>query len=287
MDSDRLTELLDTATAEVPRRYQVAPLTGIKRRVRRRRRATAVAVCVAVVTVLSGVAAAGAAIAGPERQHPTGPSSSPAPPALPWASAMVSRDERTVTVYAGATGCRDLVESRAEVTSQDAGRVVIAVYGRVVDAGDCSTAGQAVPVVVHLPADLGPRAVRDAAGGSHPTYYERNLPDLAASGWEPYGTTWSAADTFWSEGFNGPNGSSISLSAKPAPQGPHSMPPIVTTVDVGGHKGSVSGEARKGLSWSVYWSADGVRYSLQFLPAEGGAFTLNQFTHLLKTLKWS
>jgi hypothetical protein len=39
--------------------------------------------------------------------------------------------------------------------------------------------------------------------------------------------------------------------------------------------------------WRVSWQVGDVTYSLEYVPAEGGDFTLAQFTQLLNTLKWS
>jgi hypothetical protein len=291
VDSNRLTELLEAATAEVPQRFRAAPLAGIERRVRRRRAATVTAVAVGVVAVLGGLTGAVVAVTGQGHRDGAGPAGSSAAPvvldraALPWASAMVSRDDRTITVYAGVSGCRDLAGPRAGVTAQDSNQVVVAVYGRILHAGDCSTAGQAVPVVIHLASDLGTRAVRDAAGGSRPVYYQRELPDVSASGWQPHPTSWTATSNGWRQGFNGPDGgSSILLSARPAAE-PADYGPVVTTIGLGSRQGQVTG-GEQGL-WRVSWRVDDVIYSLQFLPGEGDGFTLAQFTQLINTLKWS
>lgn len=290
IEPDRLTELLDAATAEVPDRYRAAPLAGIERRARRRRTAKAVAVAVAVVAVLGGVAAIGPAVAWRAHRPSAGSDPSPAPAspaaaAQPWLSAMVSRDDRTITVYAGVTGCRELADARAQLTTPDAGRVVIAVYGRIVDAGDCLTAGVAQPFRVQLPTALASRTVSDAAGGARPVYHERNLPDLEASGWRPFHSAWAADNDSWHRGFNGPNGGiSISLSAVPTAEAPN-LGPVVTTVRLGAREGKVTGGEHVG--WRVSWQVDGVTYGLRFDPAEGDSVTLAQFTHLLKSLKWS
>jgi hypothetical protein len=128
--------------------------------------------------------------------------------------------------------------------------VVIAVYGRIVNAGDCSTAGRAVPVVARLASDLGARAVRDAAGGSPPVYHQQHLPELPATAWQPYDSSWMATDKGWHQGFNGPNGSTLSLSAQPTAGSPD-FGSAVTTVRLGARQGTVTGGGQ-GL-WRVSW----------------------------------
>jgi hypothetical protein len=290
MGVNGLGELLDAATADVPQRFRSAPLAGIGRRVRRRRAMVAAAASAVVVAVLLGGFAVVRSGAGRSPDHPVAPvvpsaaPTSPDLPALPWSSAMISRDDRTITVYAGAAGCRVLYQSRSELTGQDAGRVTIGVYARVVDAGDCATAGQAVPMVVHLAADLGTRAVLDAAGGSHPVYHERDLPDLPASSWHSVTTTWQATDVGWYQAFNGPNGTGISLMAWPTDQ-PVDLGPVVSTTSLGTRHGTITGGGA-GL-WRVSWRVGQDTYSLRYEPADARAGSLSQFKQLLRTLNWS
>src|SRR3954447_13927340 len=99
---DTLAELLDTA-ARVPQRYRMPPLAEIRGRARRRRRARiAVLASTALVVVLvGGLGIAGAASVGPLARLPVGSRATVAvdPTALPWGAAMVSRDDRTITVH--------------------------------------------------------------------------------------------------------------------------------------------------------------------------------------------
>lgn len=291
---------LDEATAEVPPPYRAAPLDGIRRRVRlRRATATAVASAALVAALLGGLAVTRAVAGGPRPQPPAGPAPSAIAPVSasgsapvsadpatqPWASAMVSRDERTVTVYTGTARCHDLAQARADVTVQDATQVVIAVHARVVDAADCSTSGFDIPVTLTLPADLGTRAVRDGRdGGARQVYHERDLPDLTGTGWSPIPqVSWQAGDEGWYGGYNGPGGASLQLKALPGKWSSNAGSPV-TTVRLGTRQGTVTGGP--GM-WKVWWQAGDAKYSLEYEPTEGGTFTLQQFTQLLGTLRWT
>ncbi|MFU8870775.1 hypothetical protein [Micromonospora sp. SL4-19] len=221
---------------------------------------------------------------------PRGPAAAPAPPdlaaPLPWLSTMVARDGTAVTVYAG-TGdepCKELSQPQATVTEQDGAHVVIAVQARIVDASDCTTSGSAVPLVVPLRNPLGDRVLRDAAASQPPpTYFERDLPDLLAGGrWSPHPSHWAATDQHWYQGYNGPAGSSMRLTAQPTAGA--DLPPTVATIPIGSRQGTVTTSARG--SWSVWWEAGEVTYSLLLMPAEGGAFTLREFKRELARLKW-
>jgi hypothetical protein len=296
MRAEQLSELLDAATAEVPQRYQTAPLAEIHRRVRRRRAtlaATASAVLVAMV--LGGLGIARAVAGGPAPHLPAGPAGSPtvasAAPVpsgatpLPWLSAMVALDDRTITVYTGAAHCKDVVQPRADVTAQESGQVTIRVLGRVVDA-DCASSGMDVPVTVVLPDGLGLRAVRDGtAGTSRPVFHERNLPQLPAPLWSPVPkSSWSATTPSWEGSCNGPNGAEIDLAAWPG-KPPFDLGPVVTTVPLGTRQGTVTGNGHG--TWRVSWQVQDITYYLQYLPGEGGTMTQTQFRQLLTTLTWS
>jgi hypothetical protein len=290
MSGDGFAQLLDAATADVPPRHRQVPLAAINRRIRRRRAWVAGAAGTAMVAVLlGGFAVVRGVLAAPPGPPPAGiptrtqPSSSADPAALPWASAFVARDDRTVTIYGGVDGCRELAQPRATLTVQDAGQVVIGLFGKVVDAADCTTAWRAVPVTVTLPLALGARQIRDAAGGSRPVYHERDLPQLPVE-WTTFHGDWGAEDALWSQGYNGPNGTEVHLSAQPddSPPGPG---PTVTTVKLGPHQGTITASGF-GL-WQVWWRVGNVRYSLDYEPSEGGTFTLAEFKGLLASLRWS
>jgi hypothetical protein len=296
MKVERLNELLDAATAEVPQRYRTAPLADIRRRIRRRRAAmAATASAVLVAMVLGGLSVARAVAGGPAPHLPAGPAGSPteasAAPlpsgttALTWLSAMVARDDRTITVYTGAARCKDVVGPRADVTAQDSGQVTIRILARVV-AADCASSGMDVPVTVTLPDGLGDRTVRDAAvGASRPVFYERYLPQLPTRSWSPVPSTrWQADASAWYGGFNGPSGGEIELSAWPG-KPPFDLGPVVSTVSLGTRQGTVTGNGQ-GM-WRVSWQVQDVTYDLQYLPGEGGSMSQAQFTQLLDTLTWS
>ena len=291
MNTDRkLTELLDAATTDVPSGHLAPPLSAIHARVRRRRRMFGAVTAAAVAVVLAGGYSAGQRmLAEPAPRVPIAPAASPtasptaaSAPAGSWVSAMVARNDTTITVYAGAKGCKELDQPQARITAQDAARVTIEVTGRVVPAGDCSTSGRAVPVVVTLPEPLGERKLVDAVRlRSHPTYFERYLPDLRSNGrWSPFGGSWQSDDVNWYGGYNGPGGSALHVRAQPSDSVRQSDP--VSTVDLGPYKGTITGNSA--AMWTVWWQAGGATYSLQLLPTEGKSFTLTEFKQELAQL---
>jgi len=280
MSIDRkLAELLDAATADVPAGVRTPPLAAIHGRVRRRRRMVGALTAAAVAVVLAaGYSAGQRMLADPAPGVPTLPAASPTPssvPAVAWLSAMVARDDTTVTVYAGTKGCYQLDHPQGRVAAQDATQVTIEVTGRVVPAGDCTTAGQAVAVVVRLSAPLNSRKLVDrVALRSHPVYYQRYLPDLRPAGrWSPFIGGWPASES-WYQGYNGPNGSTLDLRAQPS-GGSVEQRVSVGTVSLGPYKGTITG-SRAG-SWTVWWQARGATYSLRLTQREGASLTLTRF----------
>jgi hypothetical protein len=280
MSTDRkLAELLDAATADMPAGVRTPPLAAIHGRVRRRRRMVGVVTAAAIAVVLAGGYTAGQRmLTNPAPRVPARPAASPTPssvPAVAWVSAMVARDDTTVTVYAGANRCQRLNHPQARVAAQDATRVTIEVTSRVVPAGDCTAIGQAVAVVVRLPAPLDSRKLVDWVDlRSHPVYYERYLPNLRSGGrWSPFDTGWQSSDVRWYQGYNGPNGSTLNLRAQPT--GSVQQRVIVGTVSLGPYKGTITGNSAE--SWTVWWQAGGATYSLRLTPAEGGSLTLTRF----------
>jgi hypothetical protein len=303
---NRLGELLDAA-AEVPQRYRTPPLAGIRRRVRRRRATIAAAAsAVLVVAVLGGLGIARAVAVGPDTGLPAGPGATGAPSsvassvaasgaaardplpagatAVPWAAALVLRDDRTITVHSGAGGnCKQLVSPRAEVTVQNAVQVVIAVHALVVAAADCSVAANnSVQLTVTLPADLGTRTVWDPASGfARTVYHERYLPQLPADQWSPVGaTSWPSNVDSWYRTYDGPDGGEIVLTGSSQSPGGSS-----NAVAIGSRLGLIGGSDK--TTWWVTWQVDGLSYSLRYVPAEGGSMTLDEFKRLLTTLAWS
>ncbi len=309
MSGESIRELFDAATTEVPGRYRTAPLTDIEGRVRRRRARLAVAaVAGTVALLLAGFGAAHAVVSGSGPLHPAAPlpspstspsmspttSRSPVPPdksALPWSVALVARDDQNIVVYSGTTRCHELSGPTARVTVQDAQQVVIAVHGQVLDGADCSSSGWAVGVMVSLPAALGSRTLYDAAGTNVAVYHERDLPDLEATGWRPFGTLWPTGDHTWRQGYNGPGGSEIDLTAGPSGTDDgsghitHNGTVPGPTVKLGTRQGTLV-DLKQG-QWRVDWQVDGVPFSLEYVPSEGGGFSQDQFTELLAALHWS
>jgi len=298
MSPDRkLAELLDAATNDVPSAYLAPPLAAIHGRVRRRRRMFGAVTAAAVVVVLAGGYSAGQRLlAEPAPQVPVGPAVSPtgsptaaastgsSGPALSWVSAMVARDDTTITVYTGVKRCKELDRPQARITAQDAAQVTIEVTGRVVPAGDCSTSGVDVPLVVKLAEPLGERKLIEAVSlRSHPTYFERYLPDLESTGrWSPFSVSWEYDETSWHGGFNGPAGSELDVRAQ-TPESVRRGAPV-GTVKVGPYEGVITGSER--TMWTVSWQAGGATYSLQLVPGEGKSFTLTEFKQELAGL-WS
>ncbi|MEU3455987.1 hypothetical protein ABZ671_20685 [Micromonospora sp. NPDC006766] len=210
-----------------------------------------------------------------------------APATLPWVSAMVARNGTDITVYSGPgdARCKELWQPRATITEQDAGRVVIAVQARIVDATDCAASGRAVPVAAPpQPQPHDGRPIRDAATGSTPPiYFERDLPDLGSDKrWSPFSSHWMSTEQSWHQGYNGPGGSVLLLSAQPTAG--VVLPAAVTTSPIGSRQGTITGAA--GKSWTVWWEVGEVTYSLRLEPPEGGTFTLKQFKQEIARLRW-
>ncbi|MEU4367590.1 hypothetical protein [Micromonospora chersina] len=208
------------------------------------------------------------------------------PSTLAWASALVARDGTSVTVYAGTSAeCAELVQPQAAVAQQDGTRVVIAVKARTGRATDCTTSGAVTPLVVALPEPLGGRVLRDAASDSPPpTYFERDLPGLTGDErWSPHPGQWASTDDGWFQGYNGPGGSHLLAAARPTAGA--SRPATVGTLTIGGRKGVITGGAEG--SWTLWWAAGEVTYSLRLTPAEGSTFSLKQFKREMARLNWS
>ncbi|WP_433284628.1 hypothetical protein [Micromonospora sp. CA-244673] len=191
-----------------------------------------------------------------------------------------------MTVYAGTSvQCKELVQPRAVISGQDGARVVVAVQARVLDAADCSTSGSAVPVVLSLPEPLGDRMLRDAASADlPPTYFERDLPGLASDQrWSPHRGQWASTDEGWYQGYNGPEGLHLTVTAGRTAEVPR--PAGGTAATIGGRDGVITGTADS--SWTFWWAAGEVTYSLRLTPAEGTSSTLTQFKREISRLTWS
>ncbi|MGI5525358.1 hypothetical protein ACQEUX_31070 [Micromonospora sp. CA-259024] len=208
----------------------------------------------------------------------------PAVPAIEWNTAMVARDDTTITVYAspGDRPCKELAQPQATITEQTDTSVVIAVSGRIVDLSDCTaTTGLRVPLVVSLQQPLGSRVLRDAASAlPPPTFSERDLPDLTSDKrWSPHSTH---CDEGWCQGYNGPNGSVLHVAGDRRVGG--ERPSAVGTVSIGSRNGTITGSAA--TTWAVRWEVEDVTYTLRLSPTEGETFSLRQFRAELARLTW-
>ncbi|SCL63242.1 hypothetical protein [Micromonospora chersina] len=208
------------------------------------------------------------------------------PSTLAWLSALVARDGMSVTVYAGTSAeCEELVQPQAAVVEQDGTRVVIAVKARTGRASDCTTGGNAIPLLVSLPEPLGDRVLRDAASAvPPPTYLERDLPALSGDKrWSPHPGQWASTEDGWFQGYNGPGGLSLLAAARPTAEA--SRPATVATLTIGARKGVITGGAES--SWTLWWEVGEVTYSLRLTPTEGSTVSLTQFKREMGRLHWN
>ncbi|MGC1214469.1 MAG: hypothetical protein WA890_24810 [Micromonospora sp.] len=205
---------------------------------------------------------------------------------LPWASAMVARNGTSITVFTGTdpADCKELLQPQATVTDQDDAKVVISVSARVVEAADCSATSTAAPVVVSLQEPLGDRVLRDAAADlPRPTYFQRDLPDLRSdTRWDPFTSHWMPGDESWHQGFNGPEGVVLLLSAQPTTGARRTD--TVATIPIGSRRGTITGTPHG--TWTLWWEAGDATYSMRLTPAEGRSLPLRQFKQEIVNLTW-
>ena len=277
---DGLRERRAADAGEVP----VGPLPA---RVSRRRQITNVAVAVVVVPAfIGGLWFSRRATEQAVPRPSAAPTASPDGLAtLPWASAIVASNGTDITVYTGSdVQCKELRQPQATITEQNS-QLVVTVKARVIDAVDCATANTAVPLVASLREPLGDRILRDAATASTPpTYFERDLPGLRSDKrWSPFSGHWMSTDEAWYQGYNGPGGSVLIVSARRTAA--VDLPAAVATLPIGSRRGTITGN--DGGSWTVWWEARQVTYSLRLEPPEGGTLTLKQFKQELARLAWS
>jgi hypothetical protein len=287
---NKLTQLFDAATNDVPARHLAPPLTAIRGRARRRRRTPALVTATAVVAGVAGGFSVGQRLQAAPAPKPAASPTAAAHPAVSWLSAMVARDDKTITVYAGAPRCQELSEPRARLTEQGSDRVSIEVTARIVPAGDCTTSGSAVPISVTLDRPLGYRRVLDALRGpTRPLYSERSLPDLRSdSRWSAVDSPqWQSTDPGWYQSYNGPDGSVLVLHAGGA--GTETWNKPAGKIDFGPYMDATITGNDAGM-YAVWWHdmrSGGGSYSLQIIPGEGQSITLAQFRQELNRLKWS
>jgi hypothetical protein len=280
----RLAELLDAATAAVPPGRLAAPLPAIRRRIRRRRTASALA-----VTGVVAILVVAAVFARPPTERATPPiTGTPTPTStvdlrtrVPWETALLARDGRTLTIYAGPRGgeCQELTDGTAIVTREDGGQVTIAARARIAPVADC---GLVVPLRVELPRPLGDREVRDAATDeARPTYREGDLPNLGNDDrWRPYPVGWSAPSDGWRAGYNGPNGLTLNIEGEPGATAGGDPSDAIT---LGSRIGTL---VDLGYTWAVRWSVGDVTYELSVTPSEGQTLSRAAFVTEVNRLTW-
>lgn len=280
---NRLAELLDAATAPVPPGRLAAPLPTIRRRIRRQRAVNALAVTGVVAALIAGFVLARSPIdrAAPPANRSTAPTTLPdLRLRVAWDTALLGRDGRTLTVYAGSLNrCQDLVDATAVVTRQDGGQVTIAVRAWVAETDVC---GKSVALPVRLTAPLGDREVRDAATDeARPTYRETHLPDMRSNGrWTLLTVGGMAPHGGWFAVYNGPHGLTLQIEGEP---GNFAVGDRSDAITLGSRQGTlVQLQAR----WAVRWSVDELTYELIVQPSEGDVVTREQFVMELSWLTW-
>jgi hypothetical protein len=280
---DRLAELLDAATAPVPPGRLAAPLPAIRRGIRRQRAITALAVTGVVAALIAGFVLARPPVdrAAPPATRSTTASTLPdLRPRIAWGTALLARDGRTVTVYAGSlSGCEDLVDATAVVTRQDGGQVTIAVRAWVAPTNEC---GLIVPLRVELTDPLGDREVRDAASDEpRPTYRETHLPDLRDDArWRLYSAGSTAPGGLWHAAYNGPNGWTLRIDGEPGSTAGGDPSDAIT---LGSRRGTL---VDLPASWAVRWSVGDMTYELWVQPSEAGVVSRQEFLAEVDRLDW-
>ncbi|MFJ8577696.1 hypothetical protein [Micromonospora sp. NPDC093277] len=271
-----------TTTGHVPITLPVDPAP-------RRRRVTVVAVTAIVALALtSGCSLRRPA---PDQAAPESPAAAETPAdgsvTVPWVSAMVARSGTDITVYSGPgdVWCKELWQPQATISEQQDAHVIVSVNARIIDAVDCASSGNVVPLVVSLSKPLGDRVLRDAATGSTPPIYsERELPDLRSNKrWSPFPSHWMSPERSWHQGYNGPEGLVLLVNAQRTTD--VVLPDSAGTVTIGSRQGIATGDPAR--AWTVWWEVGEMTYSLRLSPAEGGTSTLKQFKQELAALRWS
>ncbi|MFG1840298.1 hypothetical protein ACGFH8_17840 [Micromonospora sp. NPDC049175] len=210
---------------------------------------------------------------------------------LPWVAAIVARDDTSITVATtlDSASCGEPeLRPEATITRQDDTEVVISVTTSIARAEEetCAATGDDAPAFVSLREPLGDRVLRDAATPRpHPTYHERDLPDLRADKrWDPAGGHLTSRDARWSQRYSNAGGTTLVVTAQPTP-GAHRSP-TVATVPVRSGQGTITSNGATG-SWTVWWEVGQVTYSLSLEPPEGHGLTLKQFKQQLAGFRWS
>ncbi|MGI5525357.1 hypothetical protein ACQEUX_31065 [Micromonospora sp. CA-259024] len=209
---------------------------------------------------------------------------------LPWVAAIVARDDTSITVATGTDSavCGEPTRRpEATITHQDDTQVVISVTTSIVRAEEelCARTRDGAPAFVSLQEPLGDRVLRDAATTRpHPTYYERDVPDLLADKrWDPSGGHLSP-DERWFQSFRDPGGTMLLLNAQPTTKAHQSA--TIATVPIHSRQGIITSDGAAS-SWTVWWEVEQVTYSLSLIPPESHRFTLKQFKQQLAGFTWS
>ncbi|WP_200216886.1 hypothetical protein [Micromonospora coerulea] len=239
-------------------------------------------------------------------QHESRSPTPDGPAVLPWVSAVVARDDTSITVATGIASvvCGEPTRPKATITYQDDTQVVISVTSSILRAEKelCATDGNAAPAFVSLQKPLGDRVLRDAATTRlHPTYFERDLPDLLADKrWDPSGRDLGPGESRarpgavvatgpppggWVQSFRDPDGAVLSLDARPTAR--VHRPTTIGTVPIGSRRGIITTYGGPGFPWAVWWEAGQVTYSLTLTPPVGRDLPLKQFKQQLARFKWS
>ncbi|MGC4814802.1 hypothetical protein ACLQ29_30090 [Micromonospora sp. DT228] len=210
---------------------------------------------------------------------------------LQWVAVIVARDDTSITVATtlDSASCGEPeLRPEATITHQDDTEVVISVTMSIARAEEeaCAATGDAARVFVSLQEPLGDKVLRDAATPRpHPTYYERDLPDLLADKrWDPTGGHLTSRDARWSQRYSKAGGTMLVVNALPTTSA--HRPATIATVPVRSGKGIITGNGAAG-SWTVWWEVGQVTYSLSLEPPAGHGLTLKQFKQQLASFRWS
>jgi len=287
----QVSRLLHAAVTEVPASMASVRLDNIHRRfARRRQRGVAlVAVGVAAVAVVAvGVATPhGSGRVPVATPSSAGPSARSADPATAWRVVYVDSTDRKLTVYAMTPQDLPCLEPALVHTAvtENAGTVTIAVTypkkpGKVV----CDGTGSAVPMPITLSAPLGTRQILDASDGTVIIpFREADLPTVPDT-YQPVHTSLPPRGTFWASAYDRNGGPQLTFTGNQRAANSHSPFTTIQTQHFGSR--TIRLIRLSSGSYAAIWSAHGIDYSMQAVPAEGKAMTLSAFDAVLSELAW-
>ncbi len=234
------TDLLEKALPPLPPDLQIAPLKQLRGRIRRRRRRVRAGLLAAIVlTVGVGI---GVPLAGRKGD------------VVAWQYARIDRTGTILTIFALGT-CLEAA-SRADARSV---AITVRLAGRT-----C----RRVPLVVHLTAALGARALVDGADGRIRTGFpDRDLPlppagaDYAEIPGAPSGT---AADPVSTVTWTRPGGPDLRLTARPGRSAGPPAGPALGSARLGVRTGAYY---RDGTALELRWDVGDLVYELAVRPA--------------------